>query len=472
MKLYGYDVVNVTDDTRNVGSGSLFVAIRGDSFDGESVAGEMLRRGAVAVMCERDLGLSHQIIVDNARVGFALAASEFYGNPASKLKLIAVTGTNGKTTVATLIKTILDKNGHKCGFIGTTCYDVCDSSGKVYESHLSTPRQDELYRLFVEMVENNAEYCVMEASSQALAQFRITGEVFEVGIFTNLTQDHLDWHKSMENYFEAKKSLFKMCKSAIICTDDEYGIRLCEEVKNEMNVPVVSYGVNNSADIQAVNIKTFESGISYWLSDTRTEKSFPVKFKMPGMFNAVNSAAAVIACEVAGITAQISIDSLRDCTGVRGRCEVVYSGDFTVIVDYAHTEDALSKILTCVRGFAKKRIICVFGAAGERDSDKRPSMGKTAAELADLLVITSDNPRFESPQKIIDEVVSGCGNCKNSTPFRTFTDRKKAIVFALSEAKKEDVVLLAGKGHETYQVIGSEYQPFDERIIVREILGI
>ena len=463
-----YEIVNVTDDTRNVKKGSLFVAIKGEHFDGQSAASDMISKGAVAVISENDLGLKEQIIVGNARLAFAQAASRFHGNPTSKLKLIAVTGTNGKSTVASLIKTILEEQGLKAGFIGTTCYDVCNPDGSVYESKLSTPRQDELYGLFAEMVRNNAEYCVMEASSQALDQFRIAGETFEVGIFTNLTQDHLDWHKTMENYYQAKKSLFNMCKTAIVCVDDEYGRRLA----SELTIPVATYSTNadTHSDCYGTNIKTSSSGVSYWFTDSRAEKSLPVKFKMPGLFNIANSIAAIMACGVAGIGAQNAIDALEKCAGVRGRCEVIYSGDYTVICDYAHTEDALEKILTCVRQFAERRIICLFGAAGERDVEKRPLMGATAAKHSDYLIITSDNPRFEPPAQIIAQVKEGITKSSKSVkvPCESFPDRREAIEFALREADKGDVIVLCGKGHETYQVIGDDYQPFDEREIVRE----
>jgi UDP-N-acetylmuramoyl-L-alanyl-D-glutamate--2,6-diaminopimelate ligase len=425
---------NVTDDTREVVAGSLFVAIKGENFDGESAAAEMLAKGASAVITQTDLGLGEsQIVVENARFAYAQAASEFYGNPTSRLRLIAVTGTNGKTTVATLIKAIIEKSGAKCGFIGTTEYDTC---GKIYESVFSTPRQSELYRLFAEMAENGAQFCVMEASSQALDQYRIAGETFEAGIFTNLTQDHLDWHKTMENYYQAKKRLFTMCKKAVINVDDDWGRRLA----GELAIPVTAYSVHD-------------------------EYSF--KCNMPGLFNIANSMAAIAACKLAGFSESLCIAAIEESKGVRGRCEVLHAGEYTVICDYAHTQDALEKILTCIRGFAKGRIICLFGAAGERDADKRPLMGATAAKHADELVITSDNPRFEAPDRIIAEVVAGL---PAGTLYKTFVDRREAIEYALSAAKNDDVVLLAGKGHEVYQVIGDKNQPFDEREIVREIL--
>ncbi|MCL2754185.1 MAG: UDP-N-acetylmuramoyl-L-alanyl-D-glutamate--2,6-diaminopimelate ligase [Oscillospiraceae bacterium] len=469
MKVFGVEVSGITDDTRSVCAGSLFVAIKGANFDGEAAAADMLGRGAAAVLTQRDLGLGEQqILVPNVRLAYAQAASEFYGRPADKLKLIAVTGTNGKTTVATLIKGILEGNGHKCGFIGTTGYDTGDGMREI-PGGLTTPKQDELYRLFAEMAENRLPYCVMEASSQALEQFRIAGISFEIGVFTNLTQDHLDWHGTMENYYQAKKRLFSMCKAALICIDDDWGKRLSRELAEE-SLPVKTYSIGEVADYYAVNIKTFSDCVSFWLSDESAQKTYPVRFNMPGAFNVANSIAAIAATAMLserGLDADNAVAALENCKGVRGRCEVIYSGEFTVITDYAHTSDALEKILTCIRSFAQARIICLFGAAGERDSDKRPLMGKIAAKYADYLVITSDNPRFENPQSIIDNVVAGIGI---AVPYSAFVKREEAIAFALSEAREGDIILLAGKGHETTQVIGALEEPFDERKIVQEIV--
>ncbi|MCL1881663.1 MAG: UDP-N-acetylmuramoyl-L-alanyl-D-glutamate--2,6-diaminopimelate ligase [Oscillospiraceae bacterium] len=483
MEIFGRSfsgVTNVTDNSREVVKGSLFIAIKGANFNGESVAFEMLGRGAVAVISENDLGLGeNQIVVPNARLAFAQAASAFYKEPTSKLKLIAVTGTNGKSTVATLVKAIIDSKQGKCGFIGTTGNDT--GLGMV-STNLTTPRQDELYRLFAEMVENGVEYCVMETSSQALDQYRIANERFEIGVFTNLTQDHLDWHKTMENYYQAKKRLFTMCKSAIVCIDDEWGTRLASELKSDGEIPVITYSVKPKigqiADYFAEKIKLNSDSISYWLSCTESEKSHSVKLSMPGLFNVANSIAAFIVCEKAcDISGGDCVKALAECTGVRGRCEVIWSGDDypTVICDYAHTGDALEKILTCINEFKNKahnnaaksgKIICVFGAAGERDADKRPEMGEIVARLADELVITSDNPRFEDPEAIIAEVMSGIAKIELKRS-KAFVLREKAIEYALSSATKDDIILLAGKGHETYQVIGDEEQPFDEREIVK-----
>jgi len=469
VKYHDFEITGVTDDTREVAEGYAFAAVKGGNFDGEAAAAEMLRKGAAVVITENDLGIDKhkQVIVPDTRAEYAEIAKKFYGSPTDKLKLIGVTGTNGKSTTAHLIRQILNGLGHKTGLIGTIEYDVCDGSPK--EARLTTPRQNELYSLFAEMVKNGAEYCVIEASSQALSQSRFAREKFLCGIFTNLTRDHIDWHKTTENYYKAKKSLFAMCENAVICIDDKYGVRLCKELKKERNINVKTYSVGAAADYYGVNVKTASTGVSYWLSDAACEKSYPLKIRMPGLFNAANSIAAAAACNTAGFDLADCVRILDGCEGAKGRGEIVYDGEFTVICDYAHTEDALIKILTSAREYAKKRIICVFGAAGERDAVKRPAMGASAARLADYLVITSDNPRFEDPAVIISQVEDGCKN--SAAPYRTFIDRREAIAHALGEAEKGDIVLLCGKGHETYQVIGDEYQPFNERDIVAEIMG-
>jgi UDP-N-acetylmuramoyl-L-alanyl-D-glutamate--2,6-diaminopimelate ligase len=272
----------------------------------------------------------------------------------------------------------------------------------------------------------------------------------------------------MENYYQAKKSLFAMCKSALVYTDNKYGKRLY----NELQINKITYSVNEPADYCAANIKTSSSGVNYRLMDNKSEQSYPVKFKMPGMFNVANSIAAIAVCRQLGYDVPDCITALENCGGVRGRSEVIHDGGdsgFTVICDYAHTEDALVKILTSAREYARNRIICLFGAAGERDTAKRPVMGASAARLSDYLVITSDNPRFEDPAAIIAQVQAGCS--KLLTPYKSIIDRREAIAYALNEAKPGDVVLLCGKGHETTQVIGDEEQPFDEREIVKGILS-
>lgn len=455
------DIAGISDNTSKLQKGDIFVCIRGNRFDGHIAAAEMLDKGAAAIVADHDLGLRQQIIVPDTRAYFSRLASRYYGEPTKKLKLIGVTGTNGKTTITNLVKFMLRYFGKKCGSIGTIGYDVGD---RVLEAHNTTPEPMLLYSVFAEMVKNGLEYCVMEASSQALAQRRISDEVFECSCFTNLTQDHLDYHGTMENYFLAKKMLFDMSKSAVIYTDDAYGKRLA----TMLNIPVTTYSLTGDADYFADNAKEFSTGVSYWLSHKKSQRTFKLKFRMPGLHNVANSMAAVAMCEQIGFPLEDCVRAIQCCRGVDGRCEVVYDGDFTVICDYAHTEDALEKLLSTMRSTVENRLICVFGAAGERDAGKRKPMGETAARLADYLFVTTDNPRFENPQQTIDDVLEGVKLSK--TPYEAYLDREEAIIRALRTAKKGDVVALCGKGHETYQVYGDDYAYFCEREIVENYL--
>ena len=449
----------ITDDTRKVRPGDVFVAITGRNFDGHSACADMIAKGAAAIVADHDLGLPQQILTDDT----SILSSRYYGMPTKKLKLIAATGTNGKTTSVNIIKHILNESGHKCGCIGTAGYDVC---GKIYEAHLTTPYQFDLYGYFREMVDNGAEYCVMEASSQALSQSRFVGEIFECGIFTNLTQDHLDWHGTMENYYQAKKSLFSCCKSAVINVDDAYGKRLYDELSAQGGIRLTAISVKEMTDVSACRIELRSGGVSYTLADKESQKAFRVNIPMPGKFNVMNSMGAAAACAASGISIEEAVTALNTVKGVCGRAEVLYDKDYTVICDYAHTEDGLEKTLSSIKPFVKGRLIVVFGAAGERDAGKRPAMGRCVSGFADIAVVTSDNPRYEDQQKIIDEVISGFeGKCE----IHSYTDRLEAIKFAVSAAEKDDVIVLCGKGHEEYQVIGSEYVHFSEHEIIKEL---
>lgn len=461
------EIGKITDDTRGVGENDVFVAITGKNFDGHAACGETLEKGAAAVVVERDLGLSRQIVVKNTRKFYSVLASRYYGEPTKRLKLIAVTGTNGKTTTANVIQQLLNETGRPCGYIGTARYDT---RGKIYEARLTTPYPPELYRLFREMADNGAEYCVMEASSQALSQYRIYGERFLCGIFTNLTQDHLDWHGTMENYYRAKKSLFRACDTAVILTDDPWGKRLYGELKSAgTGIRLLSVSTAEPADFFSVNIKLRAGGASFHLCSREDEQSFPIAIPMPGRFNVENALCAAAACRAVGAGIRETAAAFRAVTGVRGRAEVLYDGAYTVICDYAHTADALEKILSAAKEFAAGNMIVVFGAAGERDAGKRKAMGETVARYADLAVVTSDNPRFEDPEAIISAVMAGFGE----TPCEAVpvTDRLAAIEYAVSRAREGDVLLLCGKGHEEYQVIGNDYLPFSEHEIIERLCG-
>lgn len=459
------EINSVTDDTRKLSKGDIFVCIKGGSFDGHDAAPKMIAEGAAMVVAERDTGVRPQLIVPDTRKYLSLLAANYFGNPQKKLKMIGVTGTNGKTTVAHIVRHIVEKNGERCALIGTAGIDLCGTKYPSDKDIPTTPKPMELFSFLAEAVKNGASYCSIEASSQALAQQRLFGVHFAAAIFTNLTQDHLDFHGTMEKYYQAKKILFSQCDTAIINVDDKYGERLYDEISCNKT----AYSAGDAADYYSVNIKTDSTSVSYWLSSAKAEKSFPIKFGMPGVFNVYNSLAAAAACCEAGMDISRCAEALESFSGVRGRCEVIYSGKFTVICDYAHTADALEKILKAVKAFAEGKIICLFGAAGERDAEKRPDMGIVVGKNADMAILTSDNPRFEDPMKIIKDVEKGLD--KTMIKYKSIEDRREAIEYALSAAGEKDIVLLCGKGHENYQVYKDDYRHFDEHEIVKEILG-
>lgn len=454
------EIVDVTQDSRLVEEGFLFVCIKGNTFDGHSVAKEMLEKGARAVVCERDLGLENQIVVSDTREAYSVICANYFSNPAKKLKLIGLTGTNGKTTTTFLIKQILEGAGKRVGLIGTVQNMVCD---EVYPAKYTTPDAYELQHLFSLMVKADCEYCVMEVSSQALAQGRVNGLHFEIGAFTNLTQDHLDYHKTWENYFNSKRILFENSSIAVTNADDENGLKIV----SGLNCKVVSYAVNtNNADYVAKNVKFKSNGVEYELV---SELIGRVNCPIPGRFSVYNSLCAASIALTLGISFEEVLTAISKSNGVKGRIEVVPTDtDYTVIIDYAHSPDGLENIISSLREIAKKRIVTVFGCGGDRDRTKRPIMGKIAAELSDFCVVTSDNPRSENPSKIIEDILEGMKNI--STPYVVVENRREAIKWALEHAEKDDIILLAGKGHETYQILPTGTIHFDEREVVADIL--
>ncbi len=459
-----YDDVQVqfvTDDSRKVTDGTVFVCIKGNRFDGHSVAEEMLSKGAVCVVCERDLGLPNQIIVNNTRAAMSVICSNFYGNPASKLKLIGITGTNGKTTTAFLIKEMLEKMGKKTGLIGTVKNMAGD---KEFPAALTTPESFELHGLFNEMVKEGCEYCVMEVSSQALAQYRVEGLHFAAGVFSNLTRDHLDYHGTFENYAEAKSMLFAQSEICILNLDDERAMSMMRNSNGRM----VTYSVNqDESDYTAKYIRYKNDGIEYELVTMGYVER--VKVGIPGEFTVYNSMAAAVTLIELGFDFSKVLYALSLCNGVKGRIEVVPTETpYTVIIDYAHTPDGLENIISSLRKIAKSRIITVFGCGGDRDKTKRPIMGEVAARLSDVVVVTSDNPRTEDPEAIINDILEGLKGIRTKKIVEV--NRTEAIKKALDEATADDIVLLAGKGHETYQIIGTEKFDYDEREIIKNII--
>lgn len=458
------EVTGVTSDTREVENGFVFVCIKGERFDGHSKAAEMLQKGAAAVVTQERLGLEREINVPDSRKLYPELLSAFYGRPTRKLKLCAVTGTNGKTTIANLCAEITRGLGYRTGVIGTLGTDTGSGLTYSHDGPPTTPEPRKLYQLFAQMAQENTEYCYIEASSQALAQYRFAAESFAAGAFTNLTRDHLDYHKTMESYFAAKRMLFDMCENAIVNIDDEYGRQIADYCRDK-GVPLKTVSVEGEADYYTEFVKLCADGSEFILTDRAARKSYPVRFALTGKYNVTNAVEAAVMVHLTGVPLDEVLNALQNISGVSGRLETLYRGEFTVIRDYAHTDDGLEKLLGTLKPLTENRLITVFGAAGERDAGKRPDMGRAAAMYSDLMIVTTDSPRHEDPQKTIDDVVRGI---PEGVPHEEFTDRKAAVLRALELAQKGDVVALCGKGHEDYQAIGDTYYHFDEKEIVEE----
>ena len=457
------EITSITDDTRKVENGSLFFCVKGTKFDGHTSATEMLEKGAAAVVCEHDLGLGdNQIITENSRKLYGEVCSAWFGHPEKKLKMIGVTGTNGKTTTTNIIKHILMQSGHKTGLVGTIQNEIGD---EILHTDNTTPFAYDFMALLDRMVKAGCEYVVMEVSSFGLVQNRIGTSHFDVALFTNLTQDHLDYHKDMEDYYQAKKLLFDMCDTAICNIDDAYGDRLYDEISCHK----LSLSVKDRASFWADDISIKANGSSFDLC--HDGKSYPGKTNMTGMFNIENVLGAVAVCIQEGIPVDDIISAIGIYGGVKGRCEIIPTGrDFTVICDYAHTPDAVENVLKSLKPYAENRLVCLFGCGGNRDSAKRPKMARAAEKYADKLIITSDNPRDEKPEEIINEILSGL---VGGVPYDVVIDRREAIYHALKTAEKGDIIVLAGKGHEDYQILeNNRHIHFDEREVVADGLKL
>ncbi|MCH5196001.1 MAG: UDP-N-acetylmuramoyl-L-alanyl-D-glutamate--2,6-diaminopimelate ligase [Oscillospiraceae bacterium] len=455
-------VAGVTSDSREIEKDFVFVCIKGESFDGHSAAERALELGAAAVVTQNKLGIDREINVADTREIYPELLSAFYGRPEKRLKICAVTGTNGKTTIVSLCAQLTRLMGHRTGVIGTLGTDTGSGLKYSHSGPPTTPEPRKLYSLFGEMVKENTEYCFVEASSQALVQHRFAKNSFKVAAFTNLTRDHLDYHKTMENYFAAKLMLFDNCEYAVVNIDDEYGGKTAEYCKKN-GVPVKTLSLKGKADFYTEFVKIYPDRAEFIFTDAKAKKSYPVRFALTGEYNVLNALTAIVMCGLLGFYTDEIVTALERINGVSGRLETLYSGEFTVVRDYAHTEDGLEKLLSTLKPLAKNRLVCLFGAAGERDAGKRPDMGKAAAKYADLLIVTTDSPRHEDPQKTIDDVVKGI---PDGILFEEYTDRGKAVIRALEIAEKGDIVALCGKGHEDYQAIGDEYLHFDEKEIV------
>lgn len=455
------DISSIACDSRKVTQGGLFVCIKGFETDGHKYVGAAVENGAALIVAEDKIDVSVPVIyVENSRRAIAELACAFYNNPADKLSLIGITGTNGKTTITYLVKSILEAAGKRVGVIGTNQNIIGDKVLLTKSTTPTTPDALELQQLFNEMVHYGAEYVVMEVSSHALELDRVYGCTFDVGVFTNLTQDHLDFHGTMENYLNAKAKLMKLSRAGVVNFDDDGGKVIAKKGDCEN---ILKAGFCDGCDLVASDVEISARGSKFNM--TYRGETYPVTVAIPGQFSVYNAICAAGAAIQLGIKIEDIIEGLKNAAGVVGRVEVVPTDtDYTVIIDYAHTPDGLMNIINCVKGFAKGRVITLFGCGGDRDNTKRPIMGEIAGKLSDFSIITSDNPRTEVPEAIIDEIEVGMK--KTNGEYITITDRREAIGYALDNAKADDVIILAGKGQETYQIIGKQKFDFDERLEV------
>lgn len=450
------EISGVTRDTREVQKGSVFVCIRGAHVDGHDLARQAAQAGAVLVIAERETNCGvAELLVEDTKQALAEAACAYYGHPSRTLKVIGVTGTNGKTTVSHLLKSILEMADKKVGLIGTDAVIIGD---KEIPAERTTPEANELQEYFARMLQEGAEYCVMEVSSHALELKRVYGTKFVLGIFTNLTHDHLDFHKTMENYAAAKAKLFDDCEVGVGNADDAWNDTVTGKAKKRY-----LYSIENKSDLRASEIRLSQRGSVFRVAGGMEEE---IKVGLPGRFNVYNALAAAAGALALGVAPEAIQRGLIISRGAKGRAEMVpVSAPYRVMIDFAHTPDGLENILSTVREFTQGRLITVFGSAGDRDSEKREPMGEIVGTRSDYCVITTDNPAHERAEDICDALEKGVK--RSNCPYRVILDRKEAIFHALDTAREDDVVLLAGKGHETYQIIGDEKVPFSETEIVK-----
>ena len=449
----GVEVTGLAYDNRSVAEGTVFFCVPGFTRDGHDFAPDAVARGAAALVVARPLGLGvPEVVVKDVRSAMAVAAARFHGDPTARLRVVGITGTNGKTTTAFLARAALESAGIRCGLLGTVKSVV---GGRERPVERTTPEAIDLQATFADMLACGDEACVMEVSSHALELHRASAIHYAVAVFTNLTQDHLDFHPTMEDYFQAKRRLFAFGVGArVVNVDDPFGRRLAEEFA------CVSFALDREADYRAEDVRGGFDGSTFRAGGVR------LRTPMPGRFNVLNVLGAfAAACEL-GVPAEDAARGLARAGRVPGRFETVDEGQpFAVVVDYSHTPDSLENALRAARELSLARVICVFGAGGDRDRGKRPLMGEIAARLADVAVVTSDNPRSEDPEAIIDEIVAGAGG------FEREVDRRRAISAAVAMAAPGDVVLIAGKGHEQGQEFaGGHKEPFDDVAVAREAL--
>lgn len=458
------EIQNVSYDSRATKSGDLFVAMIGFATDGHAYIGKAMAAGAAAVLCQNlPEGEVPYVQVADSRRALAVVGANFFGHPAEDMTMVAVTGTNGKTTTTYLLKAILEQVlGAKVGLIGTNQNMIGD---EVIPTERTTPESFEVQKLFAQMRDAGCSHVVMEVSSHALYLDRVYGVPYAVGIFTNLTQDHLDFHETMEAYCDAKAILFRTCGTGVCNADDSWTARLLKDATCKQ----FFYGRDAKADLRAEDI-VLESDHVAFTAVTETER-LPIRVNIPGGFMVYNTLDVLGAALALGISLEQSAAVLAGVSPVKGRVEVVPTPgkDYTVLIDYAHSPDGMVNVLSSVKGFAKGRTVALFGCGGDRDRTKRPKMGRVAAEIADFVVVTTDNPRTEKPADIIADILPGMEGF--DTPYVVVENRVEAIHWAMDHAETGDVIVLCGKGHETYQEINHVKHHMDEREIVADYLN-
>lgn len=461
-------VTDLVYDSRKVKKGSVFVCITGAVADGHKYIPDVIDKGAAAIIIERDIELPEGITViktDNNRKALACMSAAYFGHPAEKLITIGVTGTKGKTTTTYMIKSILDSAGIKTGLIGTIETIIGD---EVISASNTTPESYVIQETFAKMAEKGIQCVVMEASSQGFKHHRMDGFVFDYGVFTNIGYDHIggNEHENFEDYLRCKSRLFKQCKVGLVNIDDPHA----GDILEEHTCKVETFGFSEKADIYATNVQLIHKpgylGVSYSLKGLM---NFDVTIDIPGKFNVLNSLCAIAVCRHFNVTEEQIKKALKDIK-VRGRVELVpVPGNYTVMIDYAHNAMSLKSLLTTIREYNPKRLVCVFGCGGNRSRDRRFQMGEISSNLADFTVVTSDNPRFEEPEDIIRDIVNGVK--KGPGKYITITDRREAIKYCIDNAQEGDVIIIAGKGHEDYQEIKGVKHHMDDRELVRDAIG-
>ena len=466
------DVKNIENNSKKIKEGDMFIAIKGFATDGHTYINDAIKAGAKVIMVEAGCDLKSiklpedvtLVMAPDTREALAKCSCNFYGNPSKKFKLIGVTGTKGKTTTTFMIKEILEKAGYKVGLIGTIATYI---NGKmISENARTTPESLELQRTFAEMEKKGVEYVVMEVSSQSLKLHRVDGCQFDIVAFTNFSEDHISEkeHPDMKDYFESKLKLFQMCDNGIINVDDLQVTKL-PKLFPESNI--MTYGIDNYCEVLAKDITITNTYVDFRVKIS--ERNERVKVDIPGRFSVYNALAAICVAKKLGVSSENVIEALAEIK-VPGRSEMVPNNkELPIMIDYAHSPESLQNILSAVKSYTRGRVISVFGCGGDRDKGKRPIMGEISGRIADFTFITSDNPRTEKPEEIVKEIEEGIKKTKGN--YKVVVDRTEAIKEAINMANKLDIIVLAGKGHEPYQEINGEKLPFDERIIVKEIIG-